>query len=346
MERPRYHFTPPQGWCNDPNGLVFDGTHYHLFYQYHPHSLHWGPMHWGHARSRDLLEWEHLPIALYPDVLGMIYSGSAVMDGDRMALLFTYDNKGAESQAIAFSTDRAHTQFAKYDGNPVIPNPGYADFRDPKIFRRDEAGWHMVLGAGDRALFYVSPDLLQWRLTGECMAPESLELPKRPVWECPDCFPLTAADGTTKWALVVSYGFGAQFGGGKTMYFLGEFDGAAFKPDEPVPQPLDQGMAFYAGVTFWGVPDNSRVMMAWMSNWAYSHAPDVLGWRGQMTVPRDLSLVYTAQGYRIASRPIVPPQAIQTIRTGGMMMDIVADTYSVEMFAPDAGIAITQTLFH
>ena len=345
MNRPLYHFTPPQGWCNDPNGLVYDGAYYHLFYQYHPHSLNWGPMHWGHARSRDLLVWEHLPIALYPDEQGMIYSGSAVMDGGRMALLYTYDKHGAETQAIAFSTDKEHTVFEKYEGNPVILNPGYADFRDPKIFHRDEAGWHMVVGAGDRALFYVSRDLLHWAVTGECVAPESEDLPKRPVWECPDLFPLTAADGTTKWVLVVSYGFGAQFGGGRTLYFLGQFDGRAFTPDASVPLPMDQGMAFYAGVTFWGAPNGRRIMMAWMSNWAYSCAPEALGWRGQMTLPRELALINTAEGYCVASKPIAPPQAITRLQAGGLTMEVVTDTYSVEMFAPEAGVALTQTLF-
>ena len=343
MERPLYHFTPPQGWCNDPNGLVFDGVYYHMFYQYHPHSLNWGPMHWGHARSRDLYTWEHLPIALYPDECGAAYSGSAVMDGDKMVLVYTcHGHDGTETQAIAYSTDAEHTVFEKFEGNPVIPNPGRVDFRDPKVFRKDENGWHMVVAAGDRVLLYVSPDLVHWEQTGAFGAPE---YPVAGCWECPDLFTVKADDGTEKWALVVSLNLDAKIGGGKTMYFIGDFDGKTFRADSLVPVPIDNGMFFYAGVTFWGAPKDQRIMIAWMSNWGYSHAPEALGWRGQMSIPRALSLIQNEKGYRIASSPVAPPQAIARQMAGATELQIVTDTYSVEVFAPATGAAMSQVLF-
>ena len=138
--RPQLHFSPLRGWNNDPNGLVWLDGEYHLYYQYNPNENKWGPMHWGHAVSRDLIHWEDLPIALYPDKLGTIFSGSAVVDWNNTAgfgegvIVAIYTSAGEkQTQSIAYSTDKGRT-FTKYEGNPVIPNPGINDFRDPKCF--------------------------------------------------------------------------------------------------------------------------------------------------------------------------------------------------------------------
>jgi fructan beta-fructosidase len=166
LYRPHYHFSPPANWMNDPNGLVYSEGVYHLFYQYHPGSAMWGPMHWGHAASYDLVNWKHLPIALYPDENGMIFSGSAVVDwnntagfGERALIaIFTYSKAHIETQNLAYSTDKGHT-WTKYAGNPVIPHPGHLhDFRDPKVFWHEDH-WVMLLAAGDTVLFYISSDL-------------------------------------------------------------------------------------------------------------------------------------------------------------------------------------------
>ena len=136
--RPQIHFSPEAHWTNDPNGLVFSNGNYHLFYQYYPDSSVWGPMHWGHAVSKDLVHWKHLPIALYPDSLGCIFSGSAVVDTNNtsglgkdgkgpLVAMFTYhDFVGAKAgtntfhnQAIACSNDDGMT-WTKYDHNPVV----------------------------------------------------------------------------------------------------------------------------------------------------------------------------------------------------------------------------------
>ncbi len=168
--RPGYHFTPPAGWMNDPNGMVYHAGEWHLFYQYYPDGNKWGPMHWGHAVSTDLVSWEHLPIALYPDELGYIFSGSAVIDKENtagfgknaMVAIYTYHDMVGEkagredfqSQAIAYSIDKGRT-WTKYAGNPVIPNRGVRDFRDPKvIWDAEHAQWLMVLAAQDRVLLH------------------------------------------------------------------------------------------------------------------------------------------------------------------------------------------------
>lgn len=148
--RPQLHFTPPAKWMNDPNGMVFYNGTYHLFYQHYPDSTVWGPMHWGHATSRDLIHWEHKPIALYPDSLGWIFSGSAVADVSNtsgfgkdgnvpLVAIFTHHNQKIEKegrndyqyQSLAYSLDEGIT-WTKYEGNPVLKNPGIRDFRDPK----------------------------------------------------------------------------------------------------------------------------------------------------------------------------------------------------------------------
>lgn len=341
MRRPKLHFTPPSGWCNDPNGLICDGKYYHLFYQHHPHSLKWGPMHWGHARSLDLLSWEHLPIALAPDERGAIFSGSAVMDGGDMVLMYTYHAAdGTESQAIARSCDSEFLSFHKYEGNPVIPNPGFRDFRDPKIFLSDAQGWHMILAAGDRVLFYRSRDLTVWEQRGAFGAPDC---PVPGIWECPDLFPLQLDGEDDKWVLAFSLGLDAAVGGGKTMYFTGVYKDGAFTPDDPLPKPVDNGPDFYAGVTFWGT--GKRIMMAWMNNWAYpDRTPDDLGWRGQMTLPRELSLIKTNCGVRLRSVPIIPEEHVKTIQTGGETAHIITDSHSVELFVPESGVSVTQVI--
>src|SRR5512133_1899828 len=160
--RPQYHFSPEANWMNDPNGLVFLDGEYHLFYQYYPDSTVWGPMHWGHAVSRDLLHWKHLPVALYPDSLGYIFSGSAVIDtantsgfgskeNPAMVAIFTSHNpvlekKGSklfQNQSIAYSRDKGRT-WTKFEGNPVLRNPGIRDFRDPKLFWNKQYGkWEL-----------------------------------------------------------------------------------------------------------------------------------------------------------------------------------------------------------
>lgn len=170
--RSQYHFTPLAGWMNDPNGMVYYEGEYHLFYQHYPDSTVWGPMHWGHAVSKDLLHWKHLPIALYPDKFGFIFSGSAVVDWGNtsglgttetppMVAIYTYhDTEGEragridfQTQGIAYSLDKGRS-WKKYEQNPVLANPGIRDFRDPKVsWNEVSKQWVMTLAVKDHIEF-------------------------------------------------------------------------------------------------------------------------------------------------------------------------------------------------
>ena len=174
--RPQIHFSPKQHWINDPNGMVYYKGVYHLFFQYYPGGSNWGPMHWGHAESSDLLHWEERPIALYPDSLGYIFSGSAVVDSNNttgfgkkgifpLVAIFTYhDPKGEQkgrddfqNQGIAFSLDNGES-WTKYGANPVLKNPGIRDFRDPKVmWYAPGKKWIMTLATEDQGWFLFLP---------------------------------------------------------------------------------------------------------------------------------------------------------------------------------------------
>ena len=322
--RPQYHFTPPSKWMNDPNGMVYYEGEYHLFYQFYPDSNVWGPMHWGHAVSRDMISWEHLPIALYPDSLGLIFSGSAVIDWNNttgfgepsnppMVAIFTHhllkgEQEGGNDfqvQSIAYSLDKGRS-WEKYDGNPVIPSTGIRDFRDPKVIWHEESQrWVMALSANDRVKFYTSPDLKAWEFASDFGPGQGS--PGRP-WECPDIFPLTDEKGVQKWVLIVSVQSNAPNKGTGTSYFIGDFDGHTFTNDDPAEYInwLDYGTDNYAFVTWSDIPkeDGRRLGIGWMSNWQYAQVVPTEAWRSAMTLPRSLKLVQTEDGYRLHSPPV------------------------------------------
>lgn len=310
--RPDYHFTPAKGWMNDPNGMFYLDGEYHLFYQYYPDSTVWGPMHWGHAVSSDLVTWEELPIALYPDSLGYIFSGSAVYDRENssglssaenppIVAIFTYHDMAGEksgktdyqSQGIAFSTDKGRT-WKKYEGNPVLPNQGIRDFRDPKVSQIAlEDGsklWLMTLAVQDRIQFYQSPDLKNWTAWGEFGQGIGAH---GGVWECPDLIPFTTPGGELKWVLLVSINPGGPQKGSATQYFIGDFKNGLFIPDDTMIRWLDYGPDNYAGVTWANLPieENRTLFIGWMSNWLYAQVVPTQSWRSAMTVPRELSLI-------------------------------------------------------
>ncbi|TDL31218.1 DUF1080 domain-containing protein [Jeotgalibacillus sp. S-D1] len=173
--RNQVHFSPEANWMNDPNGMVYYEGEYHLFYQYHPYGTTWGPMHWGHAISEDLVNWEHMPIALYPDELGQIFSGSAVIDWNNtagfgkeaMVAIFTHSGSIGQVQSLAYSLDKGRT-WEKYTGNPVMPDPPVEDWRDPKVFWHEDTNqWIMSLAAKDKIMFYTSPNLKNWTFASE-----------------------------------------------------------------------------------------------------------------------------------------------------------------------------------
>jgi fructan beta-fructosidase len=316
--RPQIHFSPQAHWMNDPNGLVYYKGVYHLFYQYYPKATVWGPMHWGHATSADLVHWNNKPIALYPDSLGLIFSGSAVVDVNNtsglgkngqppLVAIFTHHDQAkekdgkndTENESIAYSNDGGNT-WQKYAHNPVLKNPGISDFRDPKVsWYAPGKKWVMTLATKDRITFYSSPNLKEW--TKESEFGENLGA-HGGVWECPDLFPMIAADGKRMWVLIVNINPGGPQGGSATQYFTGDFDGKTFKPNNAGTRWIDQGTDEYAGVT-WSNTANRRIFLGWMSNWNYATTVPTKAWRSAMTIPRELKLVKVGENYFVASNP-------------------------------------------
>ncbi len=319
--RPQFHYSPPEMWMNDPNGLVYNKGVYHLFYQYYPNDIVWGPIHWGHAVSQDLVFWEHKPIALYPDENGYIFSGSAVLDNDNtsgfgtssrapLVAVFTYHDINGEragtdtfqTQGIAYSLDNGET-WTKYEGNPVIGNDGIKDFRDPKVFWHEESqNWIMVLVAGDHAKFYSSKDLKEWSYLSDFGEEQGAH---GGVWECPDLFPMIVEEtGEEKWVLIISINPDAPNGGSGTQYFIGSFDGTKFWSKQNDARWLDWGRDNYAGVTYNNVPNGDRILIGWMSNWDYARDTPTEKWRSAMTVPRKLSLRKVGNSYDLFNYPL------------------------------------------
>ena len=295
--RPKFHYTPEKGWINDPNGLIFEGKKYHLFAQHYPHDTKWGPMHWSHAVSDDMLHWEHLPIALYPDDLGMCFSGSACMIDGNIALMYT-SHGDAERQSVAFTTDGVH--FTPWAGNPVIDNPGLKDYRDPKLFWNEQQNrYGVAVAAGDHVEFFASRDLKTWEKTGEFT--DQARIPG--IHECPDVFPLALPEGGEASVMIAS--MISPHGGNRTQYVIGAFDGDRFTLTHPFPdcEWIDAGWDDYAPVTFWGT--DARIMMGWASNWRYAHNLPTGDFAGALTFPRQLRLVDTKVGPRLAQTPLV-----------------------------------------
>jgi fructan beta-fructosidase len=307
--RPQFHFSPKEKWMNDPNGMVFHKGEYHLFYQYYPEGLVWGPMHWGHAVSKDMILWEHLPIALYPDSLGLIFSGSAVVDTNNtsgfgsnenpaLVAIYTYHSMEKEKagrtdyqyQGIAFSIDNGRT-WTKYDKNPVLKNQGVKDFRDPKVFWHEATNkWVMILAVKDHVELWGSANLKSWNKLSDFGVDYG---DHGGVWECPDLFQVNVeGSDLEKWIMIVSINPGGPNGGSATQYFVGDFDGKIFKSDTKKTDTLwlDYGPDNYAGVTWSNMPDGRSTFFGWMSNWAYAQEVPTSPWRSANTIPRELSL--------------------------------------------------------
>ena len=298
--RPTYHFSPLYGWMNDPNGMVYKDGEYHLFYQHNPYGSKWGNMHWGHAISKDLINWEHRPDAITPDALGTIFSGSAVVDTDNTAgfgagaivAIYT-QNSDRQVQSIAYSTDNGRS-FTKYENNPVLTSDA-RDFRDPKVFwHKETQRWIMLLAVGQEMQIFSSSNLKDWAFESSFGEGQGAH---GGVWECPDLFELPV-DGTNekKWVLLCNLNPGGPFGGSATQYFVGTFNGKEFVNESPSQTKwMDWGKDHYAAVTWSDAPDNRRIAIAWMSNWQYANDVPTSQYRSPNSVPRDLSL-FTVDG--------------------------------------------------
>jgi fructan beta-fructosidase len=346
--RPQVHFSPKEKWMNDPNGMVYYKGTYHLFYQYYPDSSVWGPMHWGHATSKDMINWKRESIKIFPDSNGMIFSGSAVLDINNtsgfgkngvapLVAIFTQHDeedrlagkKDFQNQSIAYSLDNGNT-WIKYAGNPVLRSPGIPDFRDPKVsWYEPTKKWIMSLAVVDRIHFYSSPDLKTW--TKESDFGESAGA-HGGVWECPDLFPLEY-DGKQVWVLIVSMNPGGPNKGSGTQYFLGDFNGNKFLPVSTETKWIDYGPDNYAGVT-WSNTGKRKLFLGWMSNWNYATVVPTETWRSAMTIPRKLRIVKVGDEMFVASTIV---KELASIRSTSMVTNNISlsKTFDVASIAGD-----------
>ncbi len=292
--RPQFHFSARRGWNNDPNGLMFYGGEYHLFFQHNPYGWNWGNMHWGHAVSRDLVHWKELPIALYPDEHGTMFSGSGVVDWDNtagfetgkektMVCIFTAAGKPF-TQGLAYSNDRGRT-WTKYAHNPVLPHI-LGENRDPKvIWYTPQKKWVLALylDKSDYALF-SSKDLKQWERMSDLTIPGTSE--------CPEFFEIALDNHKqdTRWI----------FYGGNGRYLIGKFDGKTFAP-ESGPHPLHHGNCWYASQTFSDIPpeDGRRILIPW----GQINMPG-MPFNQMMGLPAELTLRTTEEGPRLLAYPV------------------------------------------
>ena len=300
--RPKFHFTPVKNWMNDPNGLVWHNGEYHLFFQHNPHGTKWGHMSWGHAVSKDLLNWSELPVAISEGEDGAIFSGSAVSHNDEIVAFYTRHTDTHQAQCIARSSDNGRT-FTKYEGNPVL-DENKKDFRDPKVFRYQDHWIMCVAQPLDKQIsFYKSFDLLNWQHLSNFGPAGAVD----GIWECPDLFPLEL-EGNELWVLLVSLNPGGLYGSG-TQYFVGDFDGQNFTPRYSTNEPrwLDFGKDNYAGVTFNNEPNGKRIFIGWMANWLDVKDHPETSWTTQMTVPRVLGLTHYQDEIVLTQKPVSEP---------------------------------------
>ncbi|MDN0071574.1 GH32 C-terminal domain-containing protein [Bacteroides caecigallinarum] len=298
--RPSYHHTPAYGWMNDPNGMFYKDGVYHLYFQYNPYGSMWGNMHWGHSTSTDLVNWKNEGVAIAPDAIGTIFSGSCVVDhnntsgfGEGAVVAFYTSAKqtpwgDCQTQSMAYSLDNGKT-FIKYENNPILTS-SEKDFRDPKVFwYAPKEHWVMMLAVGQHMEIYSSKNLKDWTKESEFGEGHGCH---GGVWECPDLVELPV-EGTKekKWVLICNINPGGPFGGSATQYFVGDFDGSTFTNDYPEETKwMDYGKDHYATVTWNNAPDGRCIAIGWMSNWQYANNVPTRQYRSANTIARDLSL--------------------------------------------------------
>lgn len=313
---PLFHLAPPAGWMNDPNGLIFHQGMYHAFYQHHPFSENWGPMHWGHAVSKDMVNWQHLPVALAPgddDDRDGCFSGSAVDDNGILSLIYTghvwlngegNDSAIREVQCLATSEDGIH--FTK-QGVVLTPPDNIMHFRDPKVWRENGCWW-MVIGARDdsdcgQVLLYKGKSLQQWELDRVLAKADN---DTGYMWECPDFFPL----GDEHILMCSPQGIKAQGYDYQNLFQSGCLRGS-WKPGQDFMisegfTEMDHGHDFYAPQSFTAA-DGRRIVIAWMDMWESVMPSKAEGWAGCMTLPRELTL-------RDGKVRMMPVEEVRTLR--------------------------------
>ena len=295
IDRPVYHFTPDIGWMNDPNGFSYFDGEYHLFYQYNPYDIKWGPMHWGHAKSKDFVNWDRLPVALAPDdeIKGQCFSGTAIVEGDKHTLIYTLHNDDKEEQAVAIGDGTEYKCISNEAAIKTEDLPeGFSgvDFRDPKIWKEDDIYYCIVSAKNDEGLgtilLFESKDLLEWKYVGILFENDGKY---GKMWECPDFFMLG-----NKYVLVISVmemkaKKRKYFNGHQVIYFVGDYDKKSYKfiPDTKG-KTLDFGFDYYAPQSLYA--DGRTLSVAWLHDWGNDLTPEGAKWCGQMTYPREIIL--------------------------------------------------------
>lgn len=317
-----YHFTAPKGWLNDPNGVIHHNGVYHLFYQHNPYGSLWANMHWGHATSRDLVHWQHQPIALAPSPnpdsydAGGVFSGCCVIDDEGTPVII-YTGVGAPNHhpqvpALAFGDADLQT-WQKYAGNPIIQPPSQLNivgFRDHTVWKEGD-GWHQLIGSGIRGqggcvFHYTSPNLRQWRYAGVALQGHSQQNNGRDtgtIWECPDFFSLAHLSDPAEPAHVLLI---SPIPLNQVQYFVGGWQNGQITPHSM--GVLDYGTALWAPQSFTD-SQGRRIMFGWLRESRPQHEQRASAWNGVMTLPRILSL--SADGKRVLSNPAPEVQQLR-----------------------------------
>ena len=333
--RPQFHFSPRRGWNNDPNGLVYCEGEYHLFFQHNPYERDWGNMHWGHAVSRDLLHWQELDEALYPDGHGTMFSGSAVIDYDNtagfnkgktpaMVAIYTADGSEKQVQCIAYSLDKGRT-WTKYSGNPVIDSKekwNSRDTRDPKVFwYAPGKHWVMVLFERDGHSIYNSENLKDWTYCSHVSG----------FWECPELFelPVDGNRSNTKWVMY----------GASGTYMIGTFDGKRFVPESG--KHYYATGSIYAAQTYTGIPekDGRRIQIGW-GRITHPGMP----FKSMMLFPTELSLKTTQNGIRLFSQPVREIEQLQTLKVRKSDLNALQAIETLQAFKGESCLRIRTTI--
>ena len=322
--RPQVHFSPREHWTNDPNGLVYFRGQYHLFFQFNPFGDEWGHMSWGHAVSADMLHWHELPVALAEKDGQMIFTGSVVVDSKNtsgfcapgspcLVAIYTGHQSSPratrQTQNVAYSVDNGRT-WTRYAGNPVL-DLHLSDFRDPSVSWDEKEGhWRMAvsLPLEHKVRFYASPDLKRWTELSDFGPAGDVN----GAWECPDLLAIPgegAERGSPNvWALKVGLNPGAPQGGSGEQYFLGNFDGKHFVASRAPGAHgwMNYGKDDYCAISYNDLPRGENpVVIGWMNNWQYAAKLPTSPWRGQMSLPRQLSIHHDEAGLAIKQEPIL-----------------------------------------
>lgn len=354
IHRPQFHFSTPTNWGGEPAGMVYHDGEYHLFYQHNPEGSSAENQHWGHAVSKDLTQWEHLPIALFPDSIGTILSGSVVMDPNNsskfgseenppMVAMFTQENVEAKkggannflTQGVAYSLDKGRT-WEMNQFNPVLVNPGIRHFQNPKVFWHAETfKWVMVASEGDHMKIFASPNLTYWVPMTDFGKENGAH---KGYWESPDLIPLSVEGipDSTQWVLLQSVHEGAPNGGSGTQYFVGHFQGKYFFCDQTEALWMDYGRDNYAGTTWSDLPENNKrnLFIGWMNNWYYAEKLPTKPWKGSMTIPRELSMRDIDGKLHLISKPALEIENLRGAVTPIFPERITQTGHSLEVKKP------------